>query len=115
MREKEREREREREGLLEGEMRERGRERERDMALYLACVCCAGDRVLFLEYLTLLKKHKRDADRSRALWSGKTPVRHCAYHENCCDFLCYVSMGGKLDALAHCPHGNHFQCIVYKT
>lgn len=45
-----------------------------------------GDRVVFLEYLKLLKKHKRDADRSRALWSGTTPVLSLAYHPGCASF-----------------------------
>ena len=49
-----------------------------------------GDRILFMEYLALLKKHKRDLDRSKALWTAQTPVNSCAYHENCGKYLCYV-------------------------
>ena len=49
-----------------------------------------GDRILFMEYLSLLKKHKRDLDRSKALWTAQTPVNSCAYHENCSKYLCYV-------------------------
>lgn len=52
--------------------------------------CVLGDRILFLDYLVLLKKHKRDADRSRALWHATTPVRNCAYHRNCFDFCCFL-------------------------
>ena len=50
-----------------------------------------GDRILFLEYLILLKKHKRDADRSKALWTATTPVLKCAYHRNCSEFMLHVS------------------------
>ena len=49
-----------------------------------------GDRILFLDYLALLKKHKRDADRSRALWNATTPVLSLAYHRNCSDFCFHV-------------------------
>ncbi|XP_003385689.1 PREDICTED: uncharacterized protein LOC100634434 [Amphimedon queenslandica] len=49
-----------------------------------------GDRILFMEYLQLLKKHKRDADRSRALWSGTTPVLKCAYSRNCGEFMFHL-------------------------
>ena len=45
-----------------------------------------------MEYLQLLKKHKRDADRSRSLWSGKTPVLQCAYHRNFGEFCFHVSL-----------------------
>ena len=38
----------------------------------LAC-SVLGERILFLEYLAVLKRHKRDADRSKALWSASTP------------------------------------------
>lgn len=51
-----------------------------------------GDRIMFLEFLKLLKKHKRDADRSKSLWSGTTPVLKLAYHENCGQFCFHVSM-----------------------
>ena len=44
-----------------------------------------------MDYLQLLKKHKRDADRSRALWSGTTPVLRCAYHRNFGEFCFHVS------------------------
>ena len=50
-----------------------------------------GDRIIFLEFLKLLKKHKRDADRSRALWSGTTPVCSLAYHRGCASFCFQVS------------------------
>ncbi len=50
-----------------------------------------GDRILFLDFLALLKKHKRDADRSKSLWSATTPVLKCAYHRNCTSFLTHVS------------------------
>ena len=33
-----------------------------------------GERLLFLEYLSVLKKNKRDLDRSKALWSITTPL-----------------------------------------
>lgn len=49
-----------------------------------------GDRILLIEYLSLLKKHKRDADRSRALWNATTPVLNCAYHHNCCGFCTHL-------------------------
>lgn len=49
-----------------------------------------GDRILFLEYLALLKKHKRDLDRSKALWTGTTPVPRLAYHRNCGEFCFQV-------------------------
>ena len=50
-----------------------------------------GDRIIFLEFLKLLKKHKRDADRSRALWNGTTPVCSLAYHRGCASFCFQVS------------------------
>ena len=52
--------------------------------------CVIGDRILFLEYLKLLKKHKRDLDRSKALWTGTTPVAKPAYHHNCGEFCFQV-------------------------
>ena len=51
-----------------------------------------GDRIVFMEYLKLLKKHKRDADRSKALWNGTTPVLSLAYHHNCGEFCFHVSV-----------------------
>ena len=45
-----------------------------------------GDRIIFMEYLKLLKKHKRYADRSKSLWNGTTPVLSLAYHHNCGEF-----------------------------
>lgn len=45
-----------------------------------------GDRIIFLEFLKLLKKHKRDADRSKSLWNGTTPVCSLAYHRNLASF-----------------------------
>ena len=56
----------------------------------IGCVV-VGDRIIFLEYLKLLKKHKRDADRSRALWNATTPVLSLAYHRNCAEFCGHVS------------------------
>jgi len=50
-----------------------------------------GDRILFMEYLALLKKHKRDLDRSKSLWTAQTPLNSCAYHKNCGKHLCYVA------------------------
>ena len=52
-----------------------------------------GDRILFMEYLQLLKKHKKDLDRSRALWSGQTPINSCAYHQNCGKYLFFLVCG----------------------
>ena len=52
-------------------------------------VMVVGDRVRFLEYLKLLKKLKRDADRSKSLWTATTPVKNCAYHKNCGSF-CFL-------------------------
>ena len=54
-------------------------------------VMVVGDRIVFLEYLKQLKKHKRDADRSKALWNGTTPVLSLAYHRNCGAFCFHVS------------------------
>ena len=51
-----------------------------------------GDRLVFMDYLKLLKKHKRDADRSKSLWSGTTPVLSLAYHRNCGEFCFHVSV-----------------------
>ena len=59
----------------------------------LGCVVL-GDRLVFLEYLKLLKKHKRDADRSRSLWSATTPVPKLPYHKNCGQFCFHVSCHG---------------------
>ena len=53
---------------------------------------------MFLDYLTLLKKSKRDADRSRALWSGTTPVLKCGYHRNCSAYMSHVSCASVTDA-----------------
>ena len=60
-----------------------------------------GDRIIFLEFLKLLKKHKRDADRSRALWSGTTPVCSLAYHRNCVSFCFQVSTSVFLYTYVH--------------
>lgn len=54
-------------------------------------VLVLGDRINFLEFLKQLKKHKRDADRSKSLWSGTTPVLGLAYHKNCGQFCFHVS------------------------
>ena len=51
-----------------------------------------GDRIQFMDYLTLLKKHKRDADRSKALWTGTTPVLNLRYHRNMGEFCFHVSI-----------------------
>ena len=53
-------------------------------------VLVLGDRIMFMEFLKFLKKHKRDADRSKSLWSGTTPVLSCAYHQNCGQFCFHV-------------------------
>ena len=50
-----------------------------------------GDRIIFLEFLKLLKKHKRDADRSKSLWNATTPVCSLAYHRNCGSFCFQVT------------------------
>ncbi len=55
-------------------------------------VLVVGERIKFLEYLRLLKKQKKDADRSKALWSATTPVTNCAYHDKCGGFCFLVSM-----------------------
>lgn len=49
-----------------------------------------GDRIMLLDYLKVLKKHKKDLDRSQALWSQTTPVASCAYHESCGDYIKYI-------------------------
>ncbi len=54
-------------------------------------VLVVGERIKFLEFLRLLKKQKKDADRSKALWTGTTPVTNCAYHEKCGSFCFLVS------------------------
>ena len=54
-------------------------------------VTMVGERILFIEYLKLLKKHKRDADRSRSLWTATTPHLSLAYHRNCGEFCFHVS------------------------
>ena len=56
-------------------------------------ISIVGDRLVFMDYLKLLKKHKRDADRSKSLWSGTTPVLSLAYHHNCGEFCFHVSCG----------------------
>ena len=38
----------------------------------------------------VLKKHKKDLDRSQALWTATTPVASCAYHANCGSYLKYI-------------------------
>ena len=55
-----------------------------------------GDRILFMDYLKLLKKHKRDLDRSKALWTGTTPVPKLAYHRNFGEFCFQVSLPSSL-------------------
>lgn len=49
-----------------------------------------GDRLTLLDYLHVLKKHKKDLDRSQALWTGTTPVASCAYHPNCGSYMKYI-------------------------
>ena len=51
-----------------------------------------GDRIQFMDYLALLKKHKRDSDRSKALWTGTTPVLNLRYHRNFGEFCFHVSI-----------------------
>jgi hypothetical protein len=53
-------------------------------------VTMVGERILFIEYLKLLKKHKRDADRSRSLWTATTPHLSLAYHRNCGEFCFHL-------------------------
>ena len=53
-----------------------------------------GDRITFLEYLKQLKKHKRDLDRSRALWTATTPVCSLGYHRSFGEYLFQVSLAG---------------------
>jgi len=53
-------------------------------------ITVVGDRLVFMDYLKLLKKHKRDADRSKSLWSGTTPVLSLAYHRNCGEFCFHL-------------------------
>ena len=50
-------------------------------------VMLLGDRVLFLEYLAILKKKKRQLERSTSLWTGTTPYISCAYSSNPCQYL----------------------------
>lgn len=46
-----------------------------------------GDRLSFMEFLTILKKKKRQLDRSATLWSGMTPHISCSYSDNLGQFL----------------------------
>jgi len=48
-----------------------------------------------MEYLALLKKHKTDLDRSKALWSARTPVTGVgwAYHETIGKYLFFLLCG----------------------
>ena len=48
-----------------------------------------GQRILFLEYLALLKRHKRDADRSKTLWSVTTPKWGKPSHHHRCSGFCF--------------------------
>ncbi|KAL5480090.1 hypothetical protein EMCRGX_G023712 [Ephydatia muelleri] len=48
-----------------------------------------GQRVLFLEYLAVLKRHKRDADRSKTLWSVTTPEWGKQSHHHRCTGFCF--------------------------
>ena len=50
-------------------------------------VMLLGDRVLFLEYLVILKKKKNQQERSNSLWTGTTPHVSCAYSSNPCQYL----------------------------
>ena len=70
-----------------------------------------GDRIVFLEYLKLLKKHKRDADRSQSLWSGSTPILNLAYHKSFKGFCFHVS---KLN-LNFLSNGNFMHCTCVHT
>ena len=46
-------------------------------------VMLLGDRIMFLEYATILHKKKRQQERSATLWEGTTPHLSCAYSDNC--------------------------------
>ena len=70
-------------------------------------VTVVGDRIVFLEYLKQLKKHKRDADRSKALWNGTTPVLSLAYHRNCGAFCFHVSCVVSLYLYSAHSHTHH--------
>lgn len=67
-------------------------------------VTMVGERILFIEYLKLLKKHKRDADRSRSLWTATTPHLSLAYHHNCGEFCFHVSLLHALYKQCVCVH-----------
>ena len=55
-----------------------------------------GDRMLFMEYLQIIKKKCDDPNNQKpiaALWTGRTPVEGCAYHQDCCHccgFVCCI-------------------------
>jgi hypothetical protein len=44
---------------------------------------CLGDRLTLMDFITLLKKKKKEAEMSGAQWSGVTPGPGCAYKEDC--------------------------------
>ena len=50
-------------------------------------VMLLGDRILFLDYLNVLKKKKMQEERAKSLWKGTTPHVSCAYSSNPCQCL----------------------------
>ena len=50
-------------------------------------VMLLGDRIMFLDYISILQKKKRQQERSATLWEGTTPHLSCAYSDNCCQCL----------------------------
>jgi len=52
-----------------------------------------GDRMLFMEYLQIIKKKYNDPNSMKpiaAQWTGRTPVEGCAYHQDCCHCCAFV-------------------------
>ena len=62
-------------------------------------VLLLGDRIQMLEYMEVLKKKRKQADRGKTLWEGQTPVKAFAYADNCCQWMYWWC----------CP------CWVYRT
>ena len=50
-------------------------------------VMLLGDRIMFLEYASILQKKKIQQERAATLWEGTTPYISCAYSDNCCQCL----------------------------
>ncbi|XP_031550776.1 uncharacterized protein LOC116288165 isoform X2 [Actinia tenebrosa] len=44
---------------------------------------CLGDRLMLMDFITLLKKKKKEVEMSGAQWSGVTPAPGIAYKEDC--------------------------------